>query len=264
MVAESTEKDTIQQSVFLRRFYYMTDPRFKDAPRIYAYICNADKALAVSSLCTAEEKPQRRAKYDIVPFGVASDVYTYENITDSDLEKLAKNVHLMYEDIFADGPIDAMDAIRRYNLFEVNKRSNRANALHIRYKLFLLGLDYTQAEDAEEVNMADFTDEEKLEQMSRSEHDRWMAFLESEGWVGATVEQAAAYQASGLSKGRHNCPLVKMHPYICPYDELKARSDALGLPDSTVYDRELITRIPEILHDKWGVTGKRYKIIKKQ
>ena len=264
VVAEPTEKETIQQSVFLRRFYYMTDPQFKDAPRIYAYICNVDKALAVSSLCTAEEKPQRRARYDIVPFGVATDVYTYENITDSDLEKLAKNVHLMYEDIFSDGPIDAMDAIRRYNLFEVNKRSNRANALHIRYKLFLLGLDYTDAPEAEEVNMADFVDEEKLEKMSRSEHDRWMAFLESEGWVGATVDQAVAYKASGLSKGRHNCPLVKMHPYICSYEELKGRSDALGLPDSTVYDRELIARIPEILHDKWGITGKTYKIIKKQ
>ena len=264
VVAEAEEKETIRQAVFLRRVYYMTDPQFRDAPRIYAYICNADKALAVSSLCTAEEKVQRRVSYDIVPFGVATDVYTYENITDSDLEKLAKNVHLMYEDIFSDGPIDALDAIRRYNLFEVNKRSNRANALHIRYKLFLLGLDYTGSTDAEEVDMAQYLTEEKLERMSRSEHDRWMAFLESEGWVGATVEESKAYQLSGISKGRHNCPLLKMHPYICPYDELKERSDALGLPDSTVYDRELITRIPEILHDKWGVTGKTYKIIEKQ
>ena len=146
----------------------------------------------------------------------------------------------------------------------MNKRSNRANALHIRYKLFLLGLDYTGSADAEEVDMAQYLTEEKLERMSRSEHDRWMAFLESEGWVGATVEQSKAYQLSGISKGRHNCPLLKMHPYICPYDELKERSDALGLPDSTVYDRELITRIPEILHDKWGITGKTYKIIEKQ
>ena len=91
-----------------------------------------------------------------------------------------------------------------------------------------------------------------------------MAFLESEGWVESTVEQADAYKASGISKGRHNCPLLKVHPYICPFEDLADRSDALGLPDSTVYDRELIARIPDILHDRWKVSGKRYKIIRIQ
>ena len=264
IVAEQSESQTIERAVFLRRYYYMQDPAFSANPRIYAYISNGEKAKAVESLCTAEAKPERRTSYGITPFGVATQMYTFANVTDSDLEKIAKNVHLMYEDIFSDGPIDALEAIRRYNLFEVNKRSNRANALHIRYKLFLLGLDYTDDPHADEVDMAAYLDEQMLEKLSRSEHDRWMAFLESEGWVTATLEQAKAYQASGISKGRHNCPLLKMHPYICPYEELKGRSDALGLPDSTVYDRELITRIPEILHDKWGITGKKYKIIEKQ
>lgn len=264
IVAEQTEAQTIERAVFLRRYYYRQDPAFSANPRIYAYISNAEKAKAVESLCTAEVKPERRMSYGITPFGVATQMYTFANVTDSDLEKIAKNVHLMYEDIFADGPIDAQEAIRRYNLFEVNKRSNRANALHIRYKLFLLGLDYTDDPNAEEVDMSDYLQEALLEKLSQSEHDRWMAFLESEGWITATLEQAKAYQASGISKGRHNCPLLKMHPYICPFDELKGRSDALGLPDSTVYDRELISRIPEILHDKWGMTGKIYKIIQKQ
>ena len=89
-----------------------------------------------------------------------------------------------------------------------------------------------------------------------------MAFLESEGWESATVEEVRAYQASGISRGRHNCPLLKLHPYICPFGDLQECSDQLGLPDSTVYDRELIARIPDILHDKWNVSGKRYYIVK--
>ena len=169
---------------------------------------------------------------------------------------------MVYEDIFSDGPIDVPDALIRYNLFETNKRSNRANALHIPYKLAMLGLALSTDPQAEEVCLQDYLDAETLELLTYAEHDRWMAFLESEGWYTATMEDVAAYQASGISKGRHNCPILKMHPYICPFEDLAARSEALGLPDSTVYDRELIARIPDIVHDHWGATGKKYKIVK--
>jgi hypothetical protein len=127
----------------------------------------------------------------------------------------------------------------------------------------MMGLDYTADPHAEEVDFASALTDDLLQTLTVAEHDRWMAFLESEGWVTASVEQSQTYQAAGLSRGRHNCPLLKMHPYICPFDDLKSRSDRLGLPDSTVYDREMITRIPHILHDKWGIAGKKYKIIKK-
>lgn len=263
VVCGRAETETIRQAVDLRRLYYTMDPDFHRAPAIYAYIRNADKAAALSRLRTAEAKPERRVSYGIVPFGMAKNIYTFQNITDSDLDKLSKNVHLVYEDIFSDGEINAVEAMGRYNLFEVNKRSNKANALHIRYKLLAMGLDYTADPDAEEVDFASALTDDLLQKLTVSEHDRWMAFLESEGWITASVEQSQTYQAAGLSRGRHNCPLLKLHPYICPFDDLKSRSDRLGLPDSTVYDREMITRIPHILHDKWGIAGKRYKIIKK-
>lgn len=263
VVAEETEAKTIENAVFLRRHFYRTDPAFANAPQIYAYIPNADKAKAVASMCTAELNPKRRVEYGIVPFGVATDVYTFANITDSALEKLAKNVHLVYEDIFSEGEIDALAAIKNYNRFEVNKRSNRANALHIRYKLQSVGLDYTDDPDAQEVDLAAYLDEETLAALAYYEHDRWMAFLDTEGWSTASLEQVDAYKASGISGGRHNCPLLKMHPYICPFDELKARADHLGLEDSTIYDVEFVARIPQILHDRWGITGKKYKIIKR-
>ena len=134
--------------------------------------------------------------------------------------------------------------------------------MHIRYKLRMLGLDYTTDPDAEEVRLEDYLTPERLEALTRAEHDRCMAFLESEGWIPASLDEVKAYQASGISAGRHNCPLLKMHPYICPFEELSARSAALGLGDSTTYDRELIHRIPDILHDRWGVSGVYYKIIK--
>ncbi len=262
VVCEENSELAVELAVRLRRFFYKEDPAYQNAPPLFCYVENEEKACAVRNLQTAEAKAQRRMSYGIIPFGTASGIFSYKNITDSDLEKLSKNVHLVYEDIFSDGPIDVEGALERYNLFEVNKSSNRANALHIRYKLLMLGLDYTDDPEAREVELSDYLSADTLEDLTFAEHDRWMAFLDSEGWEGVTVAQSKAYQASGISKGRHNCPLLKLHPYICPFEELVACSEALGLPDSTVYDRDLISRIPDILHDKWGVLGKKYKIVK--
>lgn len=261
IVCES-EADTTDRAVALRRLFYRLDETFTNAPPIFAYMENPDKARAIALLRTAENKEERRMSYAITPFGMISEIYTRLNLSASPLEGFAKNVHLVYEDIFSDTGVDVDSALERYNFFEVNKKSNRANALHIRYKLALLGLDYTDDPNAEEVDLSAYLTDEILEQLTLGEHDRWQAFLESEGWETATVEQSKIYQASGISKGRHQCPLLKVHPYICPFDDLAARSEALGLPDSTVYDRDLITRIPDILHDRWGVLGKKYKIVK--
>ena len=139
-----------------------------------------------------------------------------------------------------------------YNRFEVNKRSNRASALHIRYKLATMGLDYVPAEEADgndDLLQSKLSEAELLAQMV-AEHDRWQAFHESEGWRTATVEQVETYKQAGLSGGTHKCPLLRLHPYICDFSELKTRSEQLGLEDSTVYDRSLIENIPAILSGK--------------
>lgn len=264
VAACETENETVERAIGLRRFFYRSDEAFRRAPPIFAYIDNAEKAATVVALTTAEAKPERRMPYEITPYGMVDELYTWKNMTGSDLERLSRNVHLVYEDIFSENGIDVAAALERYNLFEVNKSSNRANALHIRYKLAMLGLDYTDDPDAVEVDLAQYLNEETLEKLTSAEHDRWMAFLESEGWETSGIDDVKSYQESGISRGRHNCPLLKLHPYICSFEELRERSDALGLPDSTVYDRELIARIPDILHDKWGTAGKKYKIIKFQ
>lgn len=262
IVAESGDNRTMERGMALRRLFYIEDEKFENCPPIFCYIREPVKTQIVSQLATAESNVKRKMSYDLIPFGSLADVYTYAKLVDSDLEKLAKNVHLTYEEIFSDGPIDVEDALRRYNIFEVNKRSNRANALHIRYKLNLLGLDYTDDPQAEPVQMQAYYTEEKMEQLARAEHDRWMAFLESEGWLPSAKNQVEAYKTSNISRGRHNCPVLKMHPYICPYEDLKELSEELEGKDTTVYDKELILRIPGILGDKWGISGKKYTITK--
>ncbi|MBQ3102805.1 MAG: hypothetical protein IJC58_00810 [Oscillospiraceae bacterium] len=261
MVCNEDDICTIHQAIHLRRACYRKDADYSAVPPILCHIKSDDKFELLRSLRTSETNEARRVSYDLVPFGGIKNLYTYQNLVNSDIESLSRNVHLVYEDIFSDTEIDVTGALERYNLFEVNKRSNRANAMHIRYKLALLGLDYTEDENAEEVDLAPYLTEGTLARLTYAEHDRWMAFLETEGWVTASLEDVDKYKRSGISKGRHNCQMLKMHPYICPFEDLKACSDALGLPDSTVYDRELIVRIPDILHDRWNVSGRKYKII---
>lgn len=262
IVSEDIDNDTMNRAILLRRLFYKFYGSYKNCPPIFCYIKDPSKFNIVKNLSTAESNPKRKMSYDLIPFGSFDEIYSYSSLVDSDLEKLAKNVHLAYEEIFSDGEINVKEALERYNIFEVNKRSNRANAMHIRYKLNLLGLDYTAESDSEGVCLSDYYTEESLEKLSVSEHNRWMAFLETEGWEPSSKEDVYAYRESGISKGRHNCPILKMHPYICEYEKLKELSLDLEGKDTTVYDRELILRIPDILGDKWNVAGKKYQITK--
>ncbi len=264
IVSDESDNATMEQGILLRRLFYKLDKKFAACPPIFCYIKEPAKFKLIENLTTAESNPKRKMSYSLTPFGSLDEVFTYERLVDSPLEKLAKNVHLAYEEIFSDGDIDVKDALKRYNIFEVNKRSNRANALHIRYKLLLLGLDYTDDPDAKEVVLSDYYTEASIEQMSISEHDRWMAFLETEGWIPSAQDEVEAYRTSGISKGRHNCPILKMHPYICEYEKLEALSMDLEGKNTAVYDTELILKIPDILGNKWNVANKKYKIINRR
>ncbi len=262
VVAEDDESATVERAIQLRRAYYRMDREYKNCPPVFAYITDSEKAAAVSILKTAEAKAERRVEYNITPFGVASEIYTFSYLTDSRIDKLSKNIHLVYEDIFSPGNIDPKAALKGYHTFEVNKNASKSNAVHIRYKLLMLGLDYTEDENAEEADFSSYINDEILEKLAVAEHNRWMAFLESEGWLASSAAEADAYKASGLSRGRHNCPIIKVHPYICDYYDLPEISEALSLPDARIHDIQLISRIPDILHDKWNIAGKKYKIIR--
>lgn len=263
VISEGSDNDTMNRGILLRRLFYQLDPTFTNCPPIFCHIKESSKSRLVGQLTTSETNPVRKVSYDLIPFGSLAEVYSYKNLVDNDLDKLAKNVHLAYEEVFSDGPINVKEALKRFHVFEVNKRSNRAAALHIRYKLNRMGLDYTDDASRPSLNMADYYNEEYIAALVRSEHDRWMAFLESEGWTPSTGEQVNAYRASDISKGRHNCPLLKMHPYIRAYDSLKELSVELEGKDTTVYDEALVLKIPDILGDKWKVAGKQYPIIKR-
>ena len=270
-VAMEDDSHTLDAALELRRLFCRMDETFTNDPPIFTLIRDHEKMEMVSQLKTANNKAERRVSYQLTPFGDRRQVLSYENLVHEPLDDLSKNVHLAYSSIDAktdqELEVDVESGLEVYNSLEVFKRANRANAMHIRYKLALLGLDYTDREDVPEVDLNDYLTQDKLEVLQRTEHDRWMAFLQSEGWTGASVEQIQTLRKAGLcpgpNEGSNKCDVLKMHPYICDFDELLEKSKILEHNDTTIYDRKLITRIPDILHDKWNISDKKYRIIKK-
>lgn len=263
VVCGEDDEDNISVSLYIRRFFLKKDLTVKKMPLIACYIDNYEKTDVVRNLRTPESNDEKRLNYDIIPFGGEKSLYTYNSVLNNNIEKLSINVHLAYEEIFNESEnLNYIEALERYNTFEVNKRSNRANALHIRYKLWMLNLDYTDKDDVTEVDFSKYLCDEKLNELTIAEHDRWMAFLRTEGWVTANIQDVENYKKTDLSKGRHNCPLLKMHPYLCDFEELEKISNALDLPDATRYDRELIEKIPSILNNS-AINNCNYKIIQR-
>ena len=268
-VCGDSDSENVATAMMLRRYYLRTDPAFSAMPFIAVYIRDDQKYEMVESLSTSDANAKRRASYALYPFGNQRSIYSFAEMMNSPIELLAMNIHMAYEAIFAPDKDLSPEAVKNakiaFNKLEVNKSSSRAAALHIRYKLWLLGLDFKEGDPEGDETQAflDGIGTDYLEDLTFVEHDRWMAFQRSEGWRTATVEESLAYQASGISKGRHNCPMLQMHPYICPFDDLPAVSEALGKEDARIYDRELIRLIPDILHDRWGATGRKYRIIQR-
>lgn len=263
-VAMEDDSRSLDVALSLRRIFYRADDTFTNCPPIFTLIQDHEKRAMVAQLKTPHTNEKRRVSYHLTPFGDTAEILSYESLVHDPLDALAKNVHLTYSSIFSeDGRIDVESELEKYNLLEVNKRSNRANALHIRYKLALVGLDYTGRPDVQEMDLRQYLTPERVEIMQRAEHDRWMAFLQTEGWTGASLEQVEAYRRAEISGGTHKCDLMKMHPYIQGFEGLAELSEMLEGKDTTVYDRELITRIPDILHDHWNISDRAYKIIQR-
>jgi len=259
VVADGTDMENTETAIRLRREFLKQGGLL---PGIHAYIRNKEEAEVLNNLMTSEINSRHRVSYRLASFGCDEDIFTGENVIDPELECLGINVYLMYEAIALKQELNISEALKRCNSLEVNKRSNVAYAMHIGYKLAQLGLDYTDDTEAEEVDFESYLTEEKLQEMALVEHDRSQMFIISEGWTGATMSEVEAFKASGLSPEKYFTPLQRVNPFICPYDELEARSECIGIENVANNDRELIRRIPDILHDRWNVTGVRYKIVK--
>ena len=204
--------------------------------------------------------------YRIHPFGVREELYRHAFLMDNALEHMAKNVNAIYDHIL-NPETTAAQALYNYNANEKNKRSCRANAVHIAYKLWQLGFQMRLAQPGEEQNpealkslQALLADEAGLLEQAQKEHLRWNAFMRSEGYRGVSLEEARIFAAEQTG-GSHTHTRAWLHACICDWDALIAVAEEFDqkIPQ---YDSELIAAIPEILsivpHAKCSPGTSRY------
>lgn len=278
-VCHDDDELNIDTALFVRAHFIGKNPAFETRPFIAVYVKDKSKneLLPEFSVFTKERKnrdkmDEEKAKsvnYNLFAFGGDNQFYS-SALVDSELEKLAMNVHCAYEAAFDSSSISESQVRKRYWESETNLRSDRANALHIKAKLFLLGYDILPAWKATPIQMEESGKllaelKEKLEQAVDSdnpwlavvEHERWMAFMASEGWTPMTLDEAR------FLRGCKN-PRAKKHACLCAWEEL----DNFKEFDSKFkeYDKRLARDLPMLLGLVDGVenmSGVKYALVRR-
>lgn len=280
------DERSIRAAVWMRRHFCAKTGYTK--PFICAYVQSLAKKMAVSEL---SENTRRKTSlsYEIVPFGCGGVYYGNESDAAFVLEYLGLGVQSHYFRLNRGSDAES----RRYavqNFYEKqgNRRSSIANGMHINTKLWEMGYGILRVpENGEElecyrrcVKAVDFA--EILASLSETEraayynleHERWMAYVRTEGWRlasngGRTLAEIRACYELYCEEFKNQNYLAKMHPALVPIESddpsvatLQQVDDMIvqvnrekGLgeyyPDYVQSDVELVDHIGEIVSGVW-------------
>lgn len=233
LISMNNDDQNINTAIMLRRLFLR---EFNREPIINLYIENEYKKEQI--LCLLNEKGY---SYNFNAFGSVKDIYKQYTSLGSELEKLAIKIHLSYDP-------DDKDLIR-YNLREYNKRSSRACAVHIKYKLYSVLENKFQDDMKENQKLFRKMYSTKIENLlTKNEHDRWMAYMRSIGYVKASTTDVEKYYNSN----KHYIDyLARRHPGLVEYEKLDEVSKELSKITSKKVDlKEKDKMIIEFLNKK--------------
>lgn len=202
-------------------------------------------------------------KRNIKVFGTTDSVYSNSKLFNSRLENLAFAVHLCYCEAL-NKPSDSFEFKKARNDFytsEYSRRSSMAVALHITAKLHSLGIKFDTSANAEQLVSTEdlelykekISDNKVLLKLAKNEHDRWNAFVRSEGFRSASIETFKKYAPITHS---NKDEIAKLHPCIISWDKLDilqkeydALRDEFNLKPNNFKnnDIDIIKKIPEII-----------------
>ena len=206
---ENVEKN-LDMAIILRRLFLR---EFNSEPIINIYIDNKYKNEQVSKLSN-----EKGISYNLNAFGNIDKLYERFSAFGSELEQLAIKVHLSYDPSDKD--------LRRYNLREYSKRSSRAFATHVKYNLYAVLKDRYTGNLKEDLKLFKEMYSNDIEnKLSICEHDRWMAYMRSIGYVLASTSEVSKYYKK---TNNYIHFLARMHPALVKYDDLDKVSKELS------------------------------------
>ena len=128
--------------------------------------------------------------------------------------------------------------------------------MHIKNKLFLMGLELKPCDGEPEENQIketenalaifakNISDKERMEKLQQVEHERWLAFHFAEGWKSPSLEETLIYREL-LEKKKHKYVLARLHGCLCSWKDLDALEKVYG--KFKIYDEMFIREIPSII-----------------
>lgn len=286
MAALGDDELSIRAAVRMRRHFYAGTGQRQ--PFICAYVQSAAKKAAVREL-SENTRNKTSLLYDIVPFGCGGAYYGNESDAAFVLEYLGLGVQSHYFRLNRESDAEA----RRYavqNFYEKqgNRRSSIANGMHISTKLWEMGYGILRVPKTgrelecyqKYVRPVQFSDvftaltESEREAYYNLEHERWMAYVRTEGWRlasrgGRTLAEIRACYESYCVDFKNQNYLSKMHPALVPIESVDLsvatlqqvddmivqvnREKGLGEyhPDYVQSDVELVDHIGEIVSGAW-------------
>ena len=267
VVSLGSDDLNVRTALYLRGYYMRGSADFRRQPVICVQASSRAAHACLTEL-TAVSRDRLKARgwlytdkaqgYDLRPFGFYESIYSHQAVAGSAVEKLALNVHAVYERTM-NSKIGDSTILRSYQASEVGKRSSRANAIHVKYKLYTLGFEMRPLKDGETATAEEraalvklrqrLGDSALLNRMAELEHGRWSAFQRSEGYRGASAEQAKIYRKHTNESHIHR--RAKLHACICPWEDLPDIAAQYD-PNMINYDVEMIRRIPEIIGAQEG------------
>lgn len=203
IVTAGADTNNFNIAIALRR-YFLTNNQ--DNVSIDVLIRNTYKNKNISKLKNEDNK-----EYNINTFGSIEETYLKNSIIDLETEEMAKAVHSINWQ-------DDKDLIEFYKS-EYNRKSSRAVAVHLKYKLYSILLDkYTEDIETDLENYKELIlDESLVKALAENEHNRWMAYMTSDGYKTATMKDVEKYY---LKTGSHKHTLAKLHPALVPSKDL--------------------------------------------
>ncbi|MBE6770195.1 MAG: hypothetical protein E7548_05520 [Ruminococcaceae bacterium] len=205
-----------------------------------------------------EEKGSYLKERNIHLFGTTASVFSNDTLFNSTLENLAFAVHLCYNWALNE-PKDSFVYKKALNDFctsEYSRRSSMAAALHISAKLGSCGIiaKGTLPTDSDLLKFEEILKDDVLKlTLVKNEHDRWNAFMRSEGF--RTVDFETVKKYAPLTRS-HKDEAAKLHPCIVSWEELDILQEQynklqkqldLKPSDFKEYDEKIVVEIPQII-----------------
>lgn len=243
MVALDTEQKSIGAAIFLRRYFLEQDKNsYSRMPSINLWVEKNDKKIQIDSL----KHDSIINSYNLNSFGSIEDMYNTKSIVNSEIEKLAMQVHGVYN------PSDIENNLEGFYKLEYNKKSSRAVGVHIKYKLYSILKDnyFGDLENDLENNIEEvlrqynnIKDESVIQKLTKNEHNRWNAYVRTDGFKYIAKEEVLKYK-DFTQNTKHF--LAKLHPAIVEFEELEEVEKYLQ-KDFKSADIDIVNNIEKIL-----------------